>query len=268
MPSSALWRRCAVRTRGSSRHLLPDTKKERGGHAYRLGGVRPRKRRDSAGTRQELPRPRIDEDPCQEGVERVYGEVRMKAALYCRVSTEEQASSGFSLRQQLGTLRRYCKDHDIEVGGELQDTSSGANLDRPGLDALRDRISLGGVEVVLCQDRDRISREPAHVYILREELLEYGTILRSLNDWGDDSPEGALHDGILDQLAKFNRAKTAERTRRGRMRKAQEGKIVGTGKAPYGFYYADHYHVDPDRMPFVHEIFMYSQPHGNSVKPS
>ncbi len=180
----------------------------------------------------------------------------MKAALYCRVSTEEQASSGFSLRQQLEALRRYCKDHEIEVVGEFQDTSSGANLDRPGLDALRDRISLGGVELVLCQDRDRISREPAHVYILREELLEYGTTLRSLNDRGDDSPEGALHDGILDQLAKFERAKTAERTRRGRMRKAQEGKIVGTGKAPYGFYYADdHYHVDPDRMPFVHEIF-------------
>jgi site-specific DNA recombinase len=159
----------------------------------------------------------------------------MKAALYCRVSTEEQASSGFSLRQQLEVLRRYCKDHDIEVVGEFQDTSSGANLDRPGLDALRDRISLGGVELVLCQDRDRISREPAHVYILREELLEYGTTLRSLNDRGDDSPEGALHDGILDQLAKFERAKTAERTRRGRMRKAQEGKIVGTGKAPYGF---------------------------------
>ena len=32
MPSSALWRRSAVRTRGSSRHLLPDTKKESGGH--------------------------------------------------------------------------------------------------------------------------------------------------------------------------------------------------------------------------------------------
>lgn len=28
MPSSALWRRSAVRTRGSSRHPLPDTKKK------------------------------------------------------------------------------------------------------------------------------------------------------------------------------------------------------------------------------------------------
>jgi site-specific DNA recombinase len=108
----------------------------------------------------------------------------------------------------------------------------------------------------LCQDRDRISREPAHVYILREEFRGYGTTLRSLNDRGDDSPEGELTDGILDQLAKFERAKTVERTRRGKLRKAQEGKVVGTGTAPYGFYYADnHYYIDPERMRYVHEIF-------------
>jgi site-specific DNA recombinase len=77
-----------------------------------------------------------------------------------------------------------------------------------------------------------------------------------LNDRGDDSPEGEMHDGILDQLAKFERAKTVERTRRGKLRKAQEGKVVGTGRAAYGFYYADdHYHIDPERMPYVHMIF-------------
>jgi hypothetical protein len=41
----------------------------------------------------------------------------MKAALYCRVSTEEQAKSGYSLRQQIETLRRYCDAHDLEVVG-------------------------------------------------------------------------------------------------------------------------------------------------------
>jgi DNA invertase Pin-like site-specific DNA recombinase len=50
----------------------------------------------------------------------------------------------------------------------------------------------------------------------------------ALNDRGDESPEGELTDGILDQLAKFERAKTAERTRRGKLRKAREGKVVGT----------------------------------------
>jgi site-specific DNA recombinase len=180
----------------------------------------------------------------------------MKAALYCRVSTEEQGNRGYSLRQQNEALRCYCDAHDLEVVGELEDRASGASLDRRGLDALRDAVSAGGVDVVLAQDRDRFSREPAHVYILREEFLQHGTTLRSLNDRGDDSPEGELTDGILDQLAKFERAKTIERTRRGRTRKAQEGKIVGTGKPPYGFYYADdHYHVDPERMPYVREIF-------------
>jgi site-specific DNA recombinase len=180
----------------------------------------------------------------------------VRALLYVRVSTSEQGTAGYSMRQQLEALRSYCKDNNIEVVAEFEDTSSGASLDRPGLDALRDTVSLGGVDLVLCQDRDRLSREPAHVYILREELRTHGTTLRSLNDRGDDSPEGELHDGILDQLAKFERAKTVERTRRGKLRKAQEGKVVGTGKPPYGFrYYDDHYHIDPERMPYVHMIF-------------
>jgi predicted site-specific integrase-resolvase len=112
----------------------------------------------------------VRRDLCQEGVERVYGEVRMKAALYCRVSTEEQAKSGYSLRQQMETLRRYCDAHDLEVVGEFEDRASGASLDRLGLDALRDAVSAGGVDVVLAQDRDRFSREPAHHYVLGEDL--------------------------------------------------------------------------------------------------
>jgi site-specific DNA recombinase len=180
----------------------------------------------------------------------------MKAALYCRVSTEEQGKTGFSLKQQLEALQAYCKDHDIEIVAQFQDKTSGGSLARPGLDNLRDLVSGGGIDLVIAQDRDRISREPPHIYILREELREHGTVLRALNDRGDDSPEGELTDGILDQLAKYERAKTTERTRRGRVRKAQEGKVVGTSTPPYGFYYKDdHYHVDPDRMFWVHRIF-------------
>jgi site-specific DNA recombinase len=94
----------------------------------------------------------------------------MKAALYCRVSTEEQRKSGYSLRQQIEALRRYCDAHDFEVVGEFEDRASGASLDLLGLDALRDAVSAGGVDAVLAQDRDRFSREPTHVYIQREEL--------------------------------------------------------------------------------------------------
>jgi site-specific DNA recombinase len=180
----------------------------------------------------------------------------LRAILYVRVSTEEQAKNGFSLKQQLEALRRYCKENNIEIVAEFEDRASGAYLDRPGLDTLRDVVSSGGIDIVLSQDRDRFSREPAYRFLLEQEFKEHGTKIRSLNDKGDGSHEGDLQDGILDQVAKYERAMTAERTRRGRVRKAQEGKVVGNGSAPFGFYYEDDfYHIDPERMPYARQIF-------------
>ena len=73
-------------------------------------------------------------------------------------------------------------------------------------------VATGGVSMVLDQDRDRFAREPAYHYLLRREFEDHETTIRSLNDRGDESPEGELTDGILDQLAKFERAKIVMRT--------------------------------------------------------
>src|SRR5919107_583578 len=162
----------------------------------------------------------------------------MRAILYTRVSTDEQARSGYSLGQQIEALRTYAAREGYEVLEEVSDPGqSGASLERPGMDRVRDLVAGGGVSVVLAQDRDRFAREPAYHYLLRKEFEEHGTKLRALNDRGDESPEGELTDGILDQLAKFERAKTAERTRRGKLRKAREGKINATHTPAYGFAY-------------------------------
>jgi site-specific DNA recombinase len=159
-----------------------------------------------------------------------------KAILYARVSTDEQARSGYSLAQQLEALREYAVHEGYEVLEEVADPGqSGASLERPGMDKVRDLVTAGDVSVVLAQDRDRFAREPAYHYLLRKEFEEYGTKICALNDRGDDTPEGELTDGILDQLAKFERAKTAERTRRGRLKKAREGKIVAGPVPNYGF---------------------------------
>src|SRR3712207_3077559 len=140
-----------------------------------------------------------------------------RAILYARVSTDEQARSGYSLAQQLEALREYATREGYEVLEEVTDPGqSGSSLERPGMDRVRDLVAADGVSVVLAQDRDRFAREPAYHYILRQELEERGTKLRALNDRGDGSPEGELTDGILDQLAKYERAKVAERTRRGK----------------------------------------------------
>src|SRR5215212_7351851 len=147
-----------------------------------------------------------------------------RAILYARVSTDEQARSGYSLAQQIEAPREYAAREGYEVLEEVQDPGqSGASLKRPGMDRVRDLVAGGDVYVVLAQDRDRFAREPAYNYLLKKEFAEYGARLGALNDRGDGSPEGELTDGILDQLAKYERAKIAERTRRGKLQKARQG---------------------------------------------
>jgi site-specific DNA recombinase len=182
-----------------------------------------------------------------------------RAILYARVSTKEQAEGGYSLRQQLEALREWAETAGYEVLEEVADPGqSGAYLERPGLDRVRDVVAAGGVSVVAAQDRDRFAREPAYVYLLREEFALQGTKIRALNDRGDDSPEGQFMDGVLDQLAKLERAKIAERTRRGLLQKVRQGKVVRGKKAPFGFRFAEDGEslvVDEESMSVVRRIF-------------
>src|SRR5215216_6780355 len=121
-----------------------------------------------------------------------------RAILYARVSTDEQARTGYSLDQQIEALREYATREGYEVLEEVQDPGqSGASLERPGMDRVRDLVAAGGVSVVLAQDRDRLAREPAYHYLLRREFEEHNCHLKALNDQGDDTPEGELTDGIL-----------------------------------------------------------------------
>jgi site-specific DNA recombinase len=189
-----------------------------------------------------------------------------RAILYARVSTDEQARSGYSLAQQLEALREYAARGGLQVLEEVADPGqSGASLERPGMDRVRDLVADGGVSVVLAQDRDRFAREPAYHYLLRKEFEEQGTKIRALNDRGDDSPEGELTDGILDQLAKYEKGKIAERSRRGKLRKAREGKIIPTHTPDYGFKFnssREDYEVDEATMPVVRRIFHHASVEG------
>ena len=65
-------------------------------------------------------------------------------------------------------------------------------------------------------------------------------------------------DGVFDQFAKFERAKTAERTRRGKLRKVQEGKLLAGSVPNFGFKFKatrDGYQVDEEAIQIVRRIF-------------
>ena len=69
----------------------------------------------------------------------INGQGPKQAILYARVSTDEQARSGYSLAQQIEALRDYAAREGYEVLEEITDPGqSGASLERPGMDCVRD----------------------------------------------------------------------------------------------------------------------------------
>jgi site-specific DNA recombinase len=179
--------------------------------------------------------------------------------LYARVSTQEQAEKGFSIRQQLERGRQWCADEGYRVLAEITDAGqSGATLERPGLDEIRDIVVQGSVAFVWAQDADRITRDPIHRAFLDDEMEQFGTRLVALDDWGDDSHEGELLRYMKGWVSKGERLKTAERTRRGKLRKAQEGKVIAAKRPHYGFCYneaRDNYVVEEGEISVVARIF-------------
>ena len=95
----------------------------------------------------------------------------MRAAIYARVSTPRQARDQ-NTDQQLARLERYAQQKGWVLDGErvyLDEGYSGASLNRPGLDALRDAAAMADFEVVLLTAPDRLARKYVHQVLLLEE---------------------------------------------------------------------------------------------------
>ncbi len=75
----------------------------------------------------------------------------MKAAIYCRVSTEDQEREGTSLQSQLEACKKPAYERGFEVREEyiILETCSGLTLDRPGLDQLRQWVRDKEVDAVI-----------------------------------------------------------------------------------------------------------------------
>ncbi len=181
-----------------------------------------------------------------------------RAVIYCRVSGEEQRKKGYSLADQLHALRDWCSENGYEILQEIEDGGySGAYLERPGLDRVREMVAAGEVDAVVVLFRDRLARG-VYAQLLSEEFREHGVRLVALNSRGDDSPDGELGDNILDVIAAWERKKIAERMNRGKRRKAREGKVVAGPYCHYGFRFneaRDGYVLDQEKISVVKRIF-------------
>lgn len=161
----------------------------------------------------------------------------IKAAIYCRVSSEEQ-KQGKTINSQIKELEDFAKANNYEIAERYIDEGwSGAILERPALDRLRDEATKGLLEAVLINDVDRLSREMLHLGIIKRDLEKKGikVIFRKLPNSGD--PLSNFMINVLGSFAEFERQMISDRIRRGKKYKVEIRNIIMGNTSPYGYDY-------------------------------
>jgi len=160
-----------------------------------------------------------------------------RAVIYARVSTEEQAEHGYSLPSQIEACRKYVQEQGWSLVGEpISDAGiSGAVLDRPGLEHIRDMAGAGEINVVVVYEIDRLTRKLAHQLLIEDELEQAGVRVHYVLGQYKDDDEGRLMKQIRGSIAEYERAKIEERMRRGRRAKVKAGSVMTHGHPPWGY---------------------------------
>ncbi|CAG0936306.1 hypothetical protein TFLX_05174 [Thermoflexales bacterium] len=192
-----------------------------------------------------------------------------RAVIYARVSTDEQADKGYSLPSQIEECGKYAHDNGFEVvGGRYFDKKARILIDEPNENTLPFQcftddytgtvpieqrpegkraykmLADGGADALIIYSVDRLVRPPQEgdeweMPILIRGLAKLNKEIHVCNRGQLKTDFASLLIAMLDaKSAGDERRKIIERTVRGRNRKAKDGKVIGSGKPPYGYRYA------------------------------
>lgn len=190
------------------------------------------------------------------------------ALVYTRVSTDEQASEGYSLDAQLAEARRYAARQQWIIGTEFQDVLSGKRDDRPQYQSLLEEVrhlrARGQSVTVVVAALDRFGRSILERIRSREELKRLGVATHSVREGGEVSD---LVANILASVAQEESRRLGERVLASRDHLASRG-WKPSGRAPWGFVWrmandderqqgspAKVLDIDPITAPYVREAF-------------
>lgn len=142
----------------------------------------------------------------------------MRIAIYARTASREGEPSP-AIVQQLERLRAHVTAQGWELADEnvfVDDGYSGSTLDRPGLEQLRARVRAGQLDSLWLTALDRLTRGPADLLLLWEELRSAGCQVRFF----DEPPDWPLIDLPLlwNEVQRIGRE--GARRRRSRPRKS------------------------------------------------
>lgn len=156
---------------------------------------------------------------------------------YTRVSTEEQAISGYSLPAQRAQLERIIADHAQDgwfcAGWYVDEGASAKSLKRPEFQRLLTEAQPG--DIILVMKLDRMTRSVINLHQLLEIFEKKKLMFKSATEAFDTStPNGRLMISLIALIAQWERETIADRTSMGKRQKVVTGQWSG-GPVPFGY---------------------------------
>lgn len=180
----------------------------------------------------------------------------MRAALYTRVSTEEQANEGFSLDAQNKRLEAFCKSQGWDVAGKYREEGhSGRNTKRP--EYIRMMSEKCEWDVIVVLKMDRIHRSSENFTAMMKDLQRSGKDFCSMTEQFDTSTaNGRFVMDLIQRIAQLESEQIGERVKDGMRQKAKTGDgLMGFGE-PYGYAFSSNgLVIDDDEKRIVERIY-------------
>ena len=182
-----------------------------------------------------------------------------RTALYCRVSTEQQAKEGDSIQAQLDALRKYAKEHNLYVVGSfIDDGISGTKFqEREKLQELIELIKGQKVDLVLVTKLDRLFRSLKWYIMTQEVFNENGVDWRAIWEpiYDSSTPQGRLIINQMMSISQFEAEHTAQRIDKVFDYKKSKREVL-SGKIPFGYKIVDKHMVpDEEKAKIARKVF-------------
>ncbi|AMN37244.1 resolvase [Clostridium perfringens] len=151
-------------------------------------------------------------------------------AIYCRVSTDEQAEFGYSIDEQKRLLEEWCKANDYIIYKCYSDRGiSGKNIkDRPALKELLSDAKEGKFDMVISWKINRVSRKLEDVLKIVNILEKNNITFKSYSEpFETDTPAGRMQFQMMALIGEFERGTIAQNVKMGMIAKAKSGNWCG-----------------------------------------
>ncbi|EOU1122162.1 recombinase family protein [Clostridium perfringens] len=157
-------------------------------------------------------------------------EKRKLVALYCRVSTIEQAEEGYSIDEQERLLEEWCKKNNYSIYKCYSDRGiSGKDIkNRPQLKELLSDAQEKKFDMVISWKINRISRKLSDVLKIVDILEENNVIFKSYSEpFETNTPAGKMQFQMMALISEFERGTISQNVRMGLCAKARAGEWCG-----------------------------------------